>query len=91
MLAYFTEGGPYNMQRFLAYAGAVVDDGERPPAATPLLRAGIWSPEDGIIGAEDWGRAHAGAEPIVALCFYRALVQSGETRPVAALIEALVA
>ncbi|SER50721.1 cobaltochelatase subunit CobN [Rhizobium sp. NFR03] len=91
MLAYFTEGGPDNMQRFLAYAGAVVDDGERPPAATPLLRAGIWSPEDGIIGAEDWGRAHAGDEPIVALCFYRALVQSGETRPVAALIEALVA
>ncbi|MEK1933597.1 MAG: cobaltochelatase subunit CobN, partial [Pararhizobium sp.] len=35
--------------------------------------------------AEQW---HA---PIVALCFYRALVQSGETRPVEALIEALVA
>ncbi len=29
--------------------------------------------------------------PIVALCFYRALVQSGETRPVEALIEALAA
>ncbi|PYE37261.1 cobaltochelatase CobN subunit [Rhizobium sp. PP-F2F-G38] len=91
MLAYFTEGGPDNMQRFLAYAGAVVDDGERPPAATPLLRAGIWSPEAGIIGAADWGRAHAGQQPIVALCFYRALVQSGETRPVAALVEALSA
>ena len=29
--------------------------------------------------------------PTVAICFYRALVQSGETRPVEALIEALAA
>jgi cobaltochelatase CobN len=31
------------------------------------------------------------APPTVALCFYRALVQSGETKPVEALIEALTA
>ncbi|NRP73717.1 Aerobic cobaltochelatase subunit CobN [Ensifer psoraleae] len=31
------------------------------------------------------------AEPTVAICFYRALVQSGETKPVEALIEALAA
>ncbi|KQS79304.1 hypothetical protein ASG25_12195 [Rhizobium sp. Leaf384] len=91
MLAYFTEGGPDNMQRFLAYAEAVIDARERPAAATPLLRAGIWSPDAGIIGAEEWSRAHPGPAPIVALCFYRALVQSGETRPVAALVEALAA
>ncbi|TCM58751.1 cobaltochelatase CobN subunit [Rhizobium sp. PP-F2F-G48] len=91
MLAYFTEGGPENMQRLLAYAEAVIDARERPAAATPLLRAGLWSPDEGIIGADDWARAHGGEQPIVALCFYRALVQSGETRPVAALVEALAA
>ncbi|MHA7970999.1 cobaltochelatase subunit CobN [Rhizobium sp. CAU 1783] len=40
------------------------------------------------------GRAEGGERqpaPIVALCFYRALVQSGETKPVEAMIEALAA
>ncbi|WP_275783229.1 cobaltochelatase subunit CobN [Pararhizobium gei] len=35
--------------------------------------------------------AIASTRPVVALCFYRALVQSGETRPVEALIAALAA
>ncbi|NML73714.1 cobaltochelatase subunit CobN [Rhizobium sp. S-51] len=40
------------------------------------------------------GRAEGGERqpvPVVALCFYRALVQSGETKPVEAMIEALTA
>jgi cobaltochelatase CobN len=50
-----------------------------------------------------WGRGHEVTEggndvpecnssaPIAAICFYRALVQSGETKPVEALVEALAA
>ncbi|MBY5444851.1 cobaltochelatase subunit CobN [Rhizobium leguminosarum] len=34
--------------------------------------------------------ADAGSQPIVAISFYRALVQSGETGPIEALIEALI-
>jgi cobaltochelatase CobN len=94
MLAYFTEGGPDNMARFLAYATSVMDGTARPAAATPLLRAGLWSPDGGILGIDDWSKAipvDGPPGPTVALCFYRALVQSGETRPVEALVSALEA
>jgi len=37
------------------------------------------------------GRPEGGAPPTAVLCFYRAYVQSGETRPVEMLIEALAA
>ncbi|MBB4188154.1 cobaltochelatase subunit CobN [Sinorhizobium terangae] len=175
--AYFTEGGADNAGLFLDYADALIDGGEKPQPARPLLKAGIWWPSEGVIGVERW-RAIAGlpgtapsvlpdisptrgenggatlrpsgsaefeakpasaskpvrddhanrrsetwessgsgalisplvgemsdrteggnaaqsseekkeAEPTVAICFYRALVQSGETRPVEALIGAL--
>ncbi|OBZ93859.1 cobalt chelatase [Pararhizobium polonicum] len=95
MWAYFTEGGADNMARLLAYADALIDGSEKPEPAAPLLKAGIWWPGEGVIGVEAWKRAvgfrTAGEQPIVALCFYRALVQSGETKPVEALIEALAA
>ncbi len=60
-------------------------------------------PARGVIGVEEWGRLSElrrgdkdpadspESEPMVAICFYRALVQSGETKPVEALIEALAA
>ncbi|OHV77897.1 cobaltochelatase subunit CobN [Ensifer sp. LCM 4579] len=164
--AYFTEGGADNARLFLDYAEALIDGGERPEPARPLLKAGIWWPGAGVVGVGEWrrlagggsppsalpgisptrgeigmrppltplgpwtaghisnpaisegktlaslisplvgempGRAEGGAdpqspteektgpEPTVAICFYRALVQSGETKPVEALIEALAA
>jgi cobaltochelatase CobN len=89
MLAYFNEGGAENMERFLGYAGSLIDGGERPPAATPLVRAGIWSRDGGVIDAGTFAADVDPARPMVALCFYRALVQSGETRPVEALVSAL--
>ncbi|OAP42727.1 cobalt chelatase [Sinorhizobium glycinis] len=158
--AYFTEGGADNASLFLDYAEALIDGGEKPQPARPLLKAGIWWPGEGVIGVERWkavagstippsvlpdisptrgesreasvrsspaaeievrpqadrvgetggshalistlvgempGRAEGGTSPvvethpIVAICFYRALVQSGETKPVEALIDALAA
>ncbi|KQV34665.1 MULTISPECIES: cobaltochelatase subunit CobN [unclassified Rhizobium] len=96
--AYFTEGGADNMARFLTYAGALVSGGEKPEPAAPLLKAGIWWPGEGVVGIEAWkgltegGMVSANAvRPLIAICFYRALVQSGETRPVEALISALEA
>ncbi|TBZ50094.1 cobaltochelatase subunit CobN, partial [Rhizobium leguminosarum] len=65
-------------------------------------KAGIWWPGRGLIGVEEWRRvvldmssgagmvAEEGFEsPTVAISFYRALVQSGETGPIEALVEAL--
>ncbi|CAN7363913.1 cobaltochelatase subunit CobN [Rhizobium sp. LjRoot98] len=100
MWAYFTEGGAGNMVRLLGYAEALIGGLEKPEPAAPLMKAGIWWPGQGVIGVEAW-KAAAGFVPdiasqspagsTVALCFYRALVQSGETKPVEALITALCA
>ncbi|MCA1370070.1 cobaltochelatase subunit CobN [Bradyrhizobium sp. BRP14] len=169
--AYLTEGGAENAGLFLDYAEALIDGGEKPQPARPLLKAGIWWPGRGVIGVGEWmraagrigetpsalpgisptrggnrdvaapssataeveeriatgggaaisdeigkrsgsresisllvgempGRAEGGnaapaeqreSGPTIAICFYRALVQSGETKPVEALIDALAA
>ncbi|PTM95384.1 cobaltochelatase subunit CobN [Mycoplana dimorpha] len=91
--AYLTEGGADNATRFLAYADALVFGGEKPAAATPLEKAGIWWPGRGVVDVETWaGLCHVpSAAPTVAICFYRAYVQSGATAPVELLIEALAA
>ncbi|MDX0756988.1 cobaltochelatase subunit CobN [Sinorhizobium medicae] len=101
--AYFNEGGADNAALLLDYAEALIDGCEKPQQARPLLKAGIWWPGAGVIGVEEWGRLSElrrgdkdpadspESEPMVAICFYRALVQSGETKPVEALIEALAA
>ncbi len=100
--AYFTEGGADNAGLFLDYAEALVTGTDKPQPAKPLLKAGIWWPGRGVIGVSEWREciqqarsqlvAGEGFEPpTVAICFYRALVQSGETRPVEALIAALAA
>lgn len=95
--AYLNEGGADNADRFLAYADALVLGGSKPEPATPLEKAGIWWPGRGVVDIETWqGLAGAAcpaleehAPPTAAICFYRAYVQSGETRPVEMLIEAL--
>ncbi|WP_416796809.1 cobaltochelatase subunit CobN [Ciceribacter azotifigens] len=92
--AYLIEGGDANAGGFVAYAEALVAGAEKPEPARPLLKAGIWWPGRGVVGTEEWGRCSGfvqASTPVVAICFYRALVQSGETKPVEALIEALAA
>ncbi|MDR6756453.1 cobaltochelatase CobN [Mycoplana sp. BE70] len=96
--AYLTEGGAENAARFLDYADALVFGGDKPSPAEPLEKAGIWWPGRGVIDVETWKRLSLGAaasddpeKPVVAISFYRAYVQSGETGPVELLIEALAA
>ncbi|ANM10982.1 MULTISPECIES: cobaltochelatase subunit CobN [unclassified Rhizobium] len=93
---YLIEGGDANARAFLDYAGAMLSGAEKPAPAVPLMKAGLWWPGRGLIGVEEWRRVTHSAEkvavgPIVAISFYRALVQSGETGPIEALIEALQA
>jgi len=90
--AYLTEGGADNAGRFLAYADALVFGGDKPEPATPLEKAGIWWPGRGVVDTTMWRElAGEGPPPTAVICFYRAYVQSGETRPVEMLIEALAA
>ncbi|QLF70618.1 cobaltochelatase subunit CobN [Peteryoungia desertarenae] len=91
--AYLNEGGDANSRQFVAYAEALLHGLERPEPARPLLKAGIWWPGAGAVGLQEW-RSLSGVRPdrkapVVPICFYRALVQSGQTKPVEALIEAL--
>jgi cobaltochelatase CobN len=86
---YLLEGGAQNASRFLNYCYSMIDGKDKPPEAAPLLKAGLWWPGiavpslEGVRGCWDEG------SPVVAICFYRALVQSGQTQPVEALIDAL--
>ncbi|WP_136656451.1 cobaltochelatase subunit CobN [Nitratireductor sp. XY-223] len=87
---YLVEGGAPNTVSFLNYCSALLDGSERPPAAVPLLKSGLWWPGadnpsiDDVVSRDD-------RRPVVPICFYRALVQSGQTQPVEALIRALQA
>ncbi|MBB3317811.1 cobaltochelatase CobN [Rhizobium sp. BK181] len=96
--AYLIEGGDGNSRAFLGYAGAVLSGAEKPEAASPLMKAGIWWPGKGVLGVDEWklacdkrlGAVWESRVPTVAISFYRALVQSGETRPVEALVDTLL-
>jgi cobaltochelatase CobN len=93
---YLAEGGPGNADNFLRYAASLVGQGTEWAEPAPLLRAGLYWPGRAVPGLDDiaaqwrgpnWN-ADGGVVPIV---FYRALVQSANTAPVDALIEALKA
>lgn len=87
---YLIEGGAFNAQNFLAYCGFLLQSNDRPILAQPLMKAGLWWPNlihpnlESI--AKFWPKDQC---PIVPITFYRALVQSGQTEPIAALVEAL--
>ena len=95
--SYLIEGGDANSRAFLGYAEAMLSGAEKPATASPLMKAGIWWPGRGVIGVEEWKSISELAvpegleSPTIAISFYRALVQSGETKPVEALIEASIA
>jgi cobaltochelatase CobN len=75
--AFLIEGGADNARGFLDACGAVLAGLEIEAEPAPLLKAGI-------LGAPSPGDAGT-----VAIVFYRALVQAGQTQPVEALATAL--
>jgi cobaltochelatase CobN len=91
---YLAEGGPPNADNFLAYAGSLLGPAAAWAEPAPLLRAGLYWPGRGLpdLGeiSGEW-RARSGDLGVVPIVFYRALVQSGNTAPVDALIAALQA
>ncbi|UVC11573.1 cobaltochelatase subunit CobN [Rhizobium sp. TH2] len=89
--SYLVEGGETNMARFAGMAEALVSGGDRPEVAETLAKAGIWWPGRGVIYADEWERVVSKQRSLAVVTFYRALVQSGQTQPVEALIEALTA
>jgi cobaltochelatase CobN len=95
---YLDEGGPANADNFLRHAGSLIGHWAKWVEPAPLLRAGLYWPGRALPSLEDiaaeWraGPAPAGASGgVVPIVFYRALVQSGNTGPVDALVSALTA
>ncbi|MBV6650321.1 MAG: cobaltochelatase subunit CobN [Hoeflea sp.] len=86
---YLIEGGAENARGLIDYAEALITGAERPAPAAPLLKAGLWHPAASNPTLVELRKSWRDGAPVVAICFYRALVQSGQTAPVAALCEAL--
>ena len=88
--AYMVEGGPENAARFLEYARAMLDGGEKPAAAAPLLRAGLYWPGEGVVDLEAVRTKWQENAPVVPIVFYRALVQGAGLHPIDRLTRALL-
>lgn len=86
----FVEGGPENAVTLLRHAQAMVQGTDRPPAARPLLRAGLYWPgarqADMTQVRADW----TDGAPVVSIVFYRAVLQGGGLDPINRLIRALL-
>ncbi|UYV37610.1 cobaltochelatase subunit CobN [Rhodobacteraceae bacterium D3-12] len=88
--AYLVEGGPQNATRFLAYAAAMLSNGEKPGPASPLLRAGVYWPGAGVADLSAARENWVADAPVVPVIFYRALVQGAGLNPVNRLTRALL-
>jgi len=87
---YLVEGGSENAQNFLRYCSFLLGCSEKPAEPALLMKAGLWWPGLNRPMLEDLRSvAGLGEKPVVAITFYRALVQSGQTAPVEALMKAL--
>ncbi|MCB1336662.1 MAG: cobaltochelatase subunit CobN [Maritimibacter sp.] len=88
--AYLVEGGPENAANFLRFARAMLDGGERPEPARPLLRAGLFWPGAGVTDLATLRTFWQAGAPVVPFVFYRALVEGAGLDPVIRLTKALV-
>ena len=86
---YLNEGGPQNMENLLCYLAFLLGQHEEPLAAVPLMKAGLWYPGLGICELESLREMWTDGQPVVAINFYRALVQSGGLQPIEAMVSAL--
>src|SRR5216684_2318851 len=88
---YLAEGGPANADNLLRYAGSLIGHQAQWAEPAALLRAGLHWPDRALPSLDDLVAEWRGRGGIVPVVFYRALVQSGNTAPVDALVRALSA
>ncbi len=86
---YCVEGGVENALNLLGFAASLIGRETKWREPMPLLRAGLYWPGRDMPGFEDLARAWPRPRPVVALVFYRALIQAGNLAVIDALIEAL--
>src|SRR6516162_10849263 len=88
---YLVEGGPENAWNLLRYAGSQIGHEAKWAEPATLLRAGYYWPDRALLSLEEIAAEWRGDGGIIPIIFYRALVQSGNTAPVDALVRALLA
>jgi cobaltochelatase CobN len=88
---YLAEGGPANADNLLRYAGSLIGCETQWAEPAALLRAGLYWPDRILPSLDEIAASWCGNGGIVPIVFYRALVQSGNTAPVDALVQALSA
>src|SRR5215472_2838625 len=88
---YLAEGGPTNAENLLRYAASLIGDKEQWAEPAALLRAGLYWPDRAVPSLDEIAAIWRGEGAVVPIVFYRALVQSGYTAPVDALVQALSA
>jgi len=86
---YGVHGGPENSEELLKYAADLIGFKQEWLEPKPLVRAGLHWPGVTLPDVEDLRGQWAEDAPVIALVFYRALVQAGNTGVVDALIESL--
>ena len=87
--AYLNQGGAENAVNLLRYGAYLLGQGGAPAEAIPLLKAGLWWPGKEICSLTDITANWQEGAGVVAISFYRALVQSGNLEPIEALVTAL--
>jgi cobaltochelatase CobN len=88
---YLAEGGPPNAENLLRYVASLIGHPAAWAEPAPLLRAGLYWPDYALPSLDDIASDWRGTGGVVPIVFYRALVQSGNTAPVDALVRALSA
>jgi cobaltochelatase CobN len=88
---YLAEGGPANAENLLRYAGSLIGHDAQWAEPAALLRAGLYWPDRALPSFDEVAAQWRGTDGIIPIIFYRALVQSGNTAPVDALVSALMA
>ncbi|AGI70447.1 aerobic cobaltochelatase subunit CobN [Octadecabacter arcticus 238] len=88
--SYLVEGGPENSTNFLTFAKGMLDGGDAPEFARPLLKAGVYWPGAGISDLANARRDWTDGAPVVPIIFYRALVQGAGLNPINRLVKSLL-
>ena len=88
---YCAQSGAGNIQNLLNYASSLIGQERDWIEPVPLVRAGLYWPGDSLPDLDTIKRHWQAGQPVNAVVFYRALVQTSDLAPIDALIEALQA